>query len=393
MDSFEPLDPPGSNAAGIYVHIPFCLARCTYCGFATSIFDRERVRRYVDLLLREIELASAECRAAGVPERRFDTIYFGGGTPSLLNPRFVRRIIEALRRHFNFSADVEITIEINPATVGVTNLKIMRDAGVNRASLGLQSLADDELLLMGRPHSAQDGPAAFSDLRKAGFDNVSVDLIAGFPSQTIQSVTASMRSVMDLRPEHMSIYLLEVKEGSRLALQIERGEVAPPDDDLVANMYEEICNIATTHGYEHYEIANFALPGRCSRHNLKYWQDGDYLGLGMAAHGFINGTRYANHEQPAEYERSIDRGELPRVTITQLSAETRLRDALIMGLRLIEGVDPEVIAARYHVDVCSFVRSAAGDLEDAGLIRVGEDRIVLTPRGRLLSNMVFARFV
>jgi len=343
--------------------------------------------------VREIKLASADCRATQIPERRFDTIYFGGGTPSLLHPRHVRSIIESLRAHFNFDPDVEITLEINPTTIDATGLRLMRDAGVNRASLGLQSLVDDELVLMGRTHAARDALAAFSDIRTAGFDNVSVDLIAGFPGQTLQSVTASTRSVMALRPEHVSIYLLEVKDGSRLALQIERGEISPPDDDLAASMYEEICSLAATHGYEQYEIANFALPGRRSRHNLKYWQDSDYLGLGMAAHGFIRGVRYANHEQPADYEKAINRGEPPRATATKLSAETRLRDALIMGLRLVEGVDPRAIGARYRVDVLSLVRDAAGDLEDAGLIVIGDDRIVLTPRGRLLSNMVFARFV
>jgi len=393
MDALDPFDPSIAGSAGIYVHIPFCLARCTYCGFASSIFDPDRVRRYVDLLVREIKLASADCRATQIPERRFDTIYFGGGTPSLLHPQYVRRLVEALRSHFNFDTDVEITLEINPATTDATCLRLMRDAGVNRASLGLQSLVDDELVPMGRTHTARDALAAFAEIRSAGFDNVSVDLIAGFPGQTIQSVTASMRSVIALRPEHVSIYLLEVKDGSRLALQIERGEVPPPDDDLAAGMYEEICNLAATHGFEHYEIANFALPGRRSRHNLKYWQDRDYFGLGMAAHGFIGGTRYANHEQFANYERAIDREELPRASVARLSAETRLRDALIMGLRLVEGIDPAAVGAKYGVDVLSFVRSAAGDLEDAGLLVVGDDRIVLTPRGRLLSNMVFTRFV
>lgn len=393
MNTLHLPDPPKDMTAGIYVHIPFCLARCEYCAFASTLFDEEKVRRYMDALLSEMNLAREQQDGAGGIEHCFDTIYFGGGTPSLLHPEDVGRVIEALRLCFTLTPPLEITLEINPATIDVPRLKLMRDAGVNRASLGVQSLAPDELRLMGRTHTAGEALAAFANLRAAGFDNVSVDLIAGLPGQTLQSVTTTVRSIIELRPEHLSIYLLEVKEGSRLARRIACGEVDSPDDDLAACMYEEICGLAAALGYEQYEIANFSVPGRASRHNLKYWQDCDYLGFGAGAHGLISSTRYANYEQLEDYQQAVERGKLPRATATKLSAETRFKDALIMGLRLVQGIDPAVLGTRYGVDVHSFVRIAAGDLEEAGLLVIGSDRIALTPKGRLLSNMVFSRFV
>jgi oxygen-independent coproporphyrinogen III oxidase len=375
------------------VHVPFCRARCQYCAFTSTLFDPDRVQQYVRHLLGEIELAREHQDRTGCVEARFDTIYFGGGTPSLLHAEHVRRVIDALRLRFTLASDLETTLEINPATIDVRRLKLMSDAGVNRASLGVQSLVDEELRLMGRNHTADQALTAFADMRDAEFDNISVDLIAGFPGQTVQSVAASLRSVMELRPEHLSIYLLEVKDGSRLARRIARGEVPSPDDDLAALMYEKICGLTAVSGYEQYEIANFSLPGRRSRHNLKYWQDRDYLGFGAGAHGLFSGTRYANHEQPGDYQQAIESGELPRATVTKLSIDTRFREALIMGLRLVDGIDPVELGARYRVDVRSFVRAASGDLEEAGLMVIGDDRIVLTPKGRLLSNMVFTRFV
>lgn len=386
-------DQPNGETAGIYVHIPFCLSRCEYCAFTTTPFDSKAVNCYIDLLAREIELVAARPDIIRRTQTRFDTIYFGGGTPSLLDAEQVRRVIDVLRACFAIGSDLETTIEINPATADVAGLKLMRDAGVNRASLGVQSLSDDELRLMGRTHTAREGLTAFEDLRAAGFDNVSIDLIAGFPGQTLESVSASLRSVMRLCPEHLSVYLLEVKPGSRLAHRIACEEVPPPDEDLAALMYEEICRIAADNGFEQYEISNFAQPGRRSRHNLKYWHDCDYLGFGAGAAGLINDRRYANHEQTEAYRQAVERGELPTASVTELSTEDRFRDALIMGLRLVEGIDPMKLGARYRIAVRSFVHSAAHDLEDAGLLTIGHERIALTPRGRLLSNMVFSRFI
>jgi oxygen-independent coproporphyrinogen-3 oxidase len=246
---------------------------------------------------------------------------------------------------------------------------------------------------MGRAHGAGDAVRAFHDLRAAGFDNISVDLMAAWPGQSLVSVEENLRRALELEPEHLSVYLLEVKEGTRLARRIEAGEVEPPDDDLAAEMYERFCALAEAAGCEQYEISNFARPGRRCRHNLKYWSDEVFLAAGAGAHGMTGRVRYENRELLTDYQARVLAGLLPRSVVTELTPQARFKDALIMGMRLVEGVDLEALAARYGVDARRYVLESAGDLVGAGLIRLEDSRCVLSPRGRLLSNQVFSRWV
>jgi len=379
---------------GLYIHVPFCTSRCPYCAFVTNPYDEVGVARYVDSLIREIEL----WREWGFGRLRladfsFDTIYFGGGTPSLLRPEQLSRILQALRSSFRITEPAETTLEINPGTAGVEDLLAFRRSRVNRASLGIQSLDDRELRLMGRSHTAGDALRAFETLRVAGFEDISVDLIAGYPGQSPSSLGATLQRVIEFRPEHISIYLLELKEHTRLAEQVQRGQAPSVDDDLAADMYENFCQTVTFAGYEHYEISNFAIPGHCSRHNLKYWSDALYVGLGVGAHGMTGRTRYANAEHLARYEQMLQRGEFPFASVEELTPETRFKDALIMGLRLVEGVDLAVLGSRYGLDATAFVRQTVGDLVVEGLVALEQNRVMLTSRGRLLSNVVFSRWV
>lgn len=324
---------------------------------------------------------------------RCDSIYFGGGTPSLLAAESIHELLEACRHWFGISDHPEVTMEINPGTVDPSGLSEYRRIGVNRASLGIQSLVDAELAAMGRLHDSSGALSAYRELRQAGFDNISVDLIAGFPGQTLTSLRGSLRLTLGLKPEHLSVYLLEIKSGTKLAELITSGAVPPPDEDLAADMYDEICAMTAEAGYEHYEISNFSLPGRSSRHNMKYWNDHVFLGFGPGAHGMLGRHRYANLEGLDSYERALEDGLLPEKTVTEMTAEMRFKDALIMGLRLVKGIDLDVVGSRYRVDARAFVLRTIGDLQSAGLFEIVGHTLSLTRKGRLLSNIVFSRWV
>ncbi len=391
---FNPVFPKDAAPIGIYIHVPFCSGRCDYCGFVTNLHEPALEELYVRAVLKEIELWAEPGSLDGTDlSPKVDTIYLGGGTPSILRPENIAGIITACQDKFRVVADPEITLEVNPATADVNGLKYLRQAGVNRVSLGIQSFNDNELAAMGRRHTASDGLLVFNSARSAGFDNISIDLIAGFPGQSLASIRGTLGAVLALEPEHLSIYLLEVKEGTELETHIRNGRVQAPDEDLAATLYEYICATVVEAGYTHYEISNFARPGRVSRHNLKYWEDAIYLGLGPGGHGMTGRHRYANIEDLKKYAEAIDESRIPFSSPTELTPEIRFRDALIMGTRLVAGLDLQLLGERYNVDAEAFVRATIGDLSDSGLFTIERSRLILTPRGRLLSNIVFSRWV
>ncbi len=390
--TFSPTFSRDEASAGLYIHVPFCVARCSYCGFVSNIHGSELKALYLRSVAKEIELRARDCVASG-SSLECDTIYFGGGTPSLLLPEEIDALIHVCREYFAISDCAEITMEMNPGTIDLRVLSGFRSVGVNRASLGIQSFVDTELVAMGRLHDSAQAISAYLDMRRAGFDNVSIDLIAGFPGQTVDSVCHSLKLILGLRPEHLSAYLLEVKDGTRLAEMIESKQFSTPDDDVVADMYDAICVMTLQAGYEHYEISNFALPGRFSGHNMKYWTDRVYLGFGPGAHGMTGHQRYANLEDLDLYERALSNGSLPVLMVSEIVPEVRFKDAMIMGLRLVNGIDMDIMSDCYGVDVKDFVLQTIGDLQPAGLCEIKGNMLSLTPRGRLLSNVVFSRWV
>lgn len=375
------------TAAGLYVHIPFCSSRCSYCDFATGLYQTELAERYVRGLINEIESS----RYAG---ENVDTIYFGGGTPSLLAPAQLESVLAVLYDTFKIAADSEITLEINPGSATPEKLRAFRSLGVNRASFGAQTFDDAELAKLGRSHNSADALRTFADLRDAGFANVSFDLIAGLPGQTLAGWQRNIQQALDLAPEHLSFYLLEIHSGTPLAEHIRRGIQPQPDEDLAGVMYEWMLEQAAAAGYEHYEISNLCRPGFHSRHNVKYWTAAPYYGFGCSAHSYDGDMRrWSNHRDVLKYVEMVESGASPVVEEQQLSATDVRAEAVFLGMRMMQGVDLRRYRESFGVDLRD---QHADDLErfcKAGLVELDGDLIRLTRTGALLSNEVFAAFV
>ena len=377
-----------NQKAGIYIHIPFCRTRCSYCDFATGIYESSLAERYVKAVIAEIESAQEGIRLA------FDTIYFGGGTPSMLSPDQVEQILTAVRQRFPIDDSAEVTMELNPGTVSIETLKAFRTLGINRASFGAQSFDDHELARLGRSHSVADTLKTFADLRTAGFGNVSFDLIAGLPGQTLSRWQQNVAQALRLAPEHLSFYLLEVHEGTPLAEHIRKGIQPVPDDDLAGVMYEDMLTQALDHGYEHYEISNLALPGFRSRHNTKYWTAAPYVGFGCSAHSFDGkNRRWSNERDVRRYVELIDEGASPVVDDQLLSASAVRAEAVFLGLRVMSGINLKDYRQLFGIDLVEQYNEDLTRFTEAGLVQLDGETLRLTRAGALLSNEVFAAFV
>lgn len=375
--------------AGIYIHIPFCRSRCSYCDFATGTYESELAKRYVAAVAREI----ASFKTSTSPHE-IETIYFGGGTPSLLHPAQVESLLRAVRDRFRVTMSAEVTMEMNPGTVTPDALREFRRLGVNRASFGAQTFDDRELRRLGRAHTAADVRQTISYLREAGFANVSFDLIAGLPAQTLAAWSRNLDQALALRPEHLSLYLLEVHEGTPLADQIRRGQQPCPDDDAAAEMYQLMLERVTAAGYEHYEISNFCLPGFQSRHNTKYWTGEAVYGFGCSAHSFDGEhRRWANERDAARYTALVEEGRSPLVESIELDERETQAESVFLGLRLMRGINLPQHYERFGTDLTAQYAADLSRLSEAGLISIDDDWLRLTRHGALLSNEVFAAFV
>ena len=376
------------NTAGLYIHIPFCRSRCSYCDFATGIYERPLAERYVKALVKEIEAWDE------VSPRPVDTIYFGGGTPSLLSPAQVGAILETVQSRFDVESGAEVTMEMNPGTVTPESVAEFRRHGINRASFGAQTFDDRELARLGRSHTTEDTTNTFQLLRDAGFDNVSFDLIAGLPGQTVSGWQYNLDRALALRPEHLSFYLLEVHEGTPLAEHIRKGIQPHPDDELAAEMYELMLERANASGYEHYEISNLCLPGYESRHNTKYWIGAPYYGFGCSAHSFDGkDRRWSNERDVARYVELIEQQENPIVEQVKLTPDEVRAEAVFLGMRMMRGVSVKQYQRMFGVDLRTEHRTDLERFRDAGLIEFDGDLLRLTSSGALLSNEVFSAFV
>jgi oxygen-independent coproporphyrinogen-3 oxidase len=378
------------SLAGIYIHIPFCRARCSYCDFATGAYSGPLAERYVRAVSKEIrEFPALENEASEA-----DTIYFGGGTPSLLSNAQVAHILEAVHARFNVKPDAEVTMEMNPGTVSPDILREFRRSGITRASFGAQTFDDRELRQLGRTHTAQDVRQTIAHLREAGFVNVSFDLIAGLPRQTLKAWERNLDEALHLRPEHLSFYLLEVHEGTPLADQIRRGRLPEPDDDLAAEMYRMMLDKACRAGYEHYEISNLALPGFESKHNSKYWLGHPTYGFGCSAHSFDGERRrWSNERDAVRYTEMVEAEATPVVESFELSEQDARAEAVFLGLRLLRGLDLRELESRFGVNLRLERADDLARLREAGLIELDDNLLRLTRTGALLSNEVFATFV
>ena len=371
---------------GLYLHIPFCSSICNYCNFNRGLFDEGLKTRYVDALEREILGSSLRGRAA-------DTIFFGGGTPSLLEPEEIGRLIAACRTVCAMPADAEVTLETNPETASRDRMERFRAAGVNRISFGVQSFRESELKRLGRRHTADRAIRAVDEARGGGIDNVSLDLMMWLPQQTREDWRQSVDTLVAVGPEHASLYLLELYPNSPLKEEMARsGWSLAPDEDA-AEMYLWSLERLDAAGYRQYEISNVARPGRESRHNLKYWQDGEWIGFGCGAHSTIEGTRSRNVAGTEDYIARVRSGQSATLERRELTREERLEDALFTGLRLSEGMDIEEVGRRYGVDVWDrFGTDLAPFVAERLLVREGP-RLRLTRDGMLLANEIMAVFV
>jgi len=378
----------GARSLGLYLHIPFCSAICNYCNFNRGLYDETLKWRYVAALTQEIRRAGCD-----KPASTADTIYFGGGTPSLLEPKEATSLIDACRTSFAMPADGEITMEANPETVTPERLSAFRAAGVNRLSFGVQSFRDDELKRLSRLHDATRARTAYRWARQAGFENVSLDLMMWLPGQGLSQCLESVDVLIDLAPDHASLYLLELYPHAPLREEMTRtGQTLAPDDEA-AEMYVAAMERLDGAGYAQYEISNVARPGRRARHNLKYWTDGEWLGFGCGAHSTREGVRWKNVSGTDEYIRRVTEGTSVVSERRVLPPSTQLEEALFMGLRLSDGVDLDLIAGRYGVDVWQRYGSALQPHLEAGLLRKESSRLWLTRQGMLLSHEVMAVFV
>ena len=370
---------------GLYLHIPFCEAICNYCNFNRGLLDSGLKRRYLDALSLEI----ASCEDAG----RVDSVFFGGGTPSVLDPSEVCGLITQCRSSFDVEPAAEITLEMNPETASRERLDGYRAAGVTRISLGVQSFRDEELRRLGRLHTADRAIEAFGLARAAGFDDISIDLMAWLPAQTVPRWIESVETLIDLGPDHASLYLLELYPNAPLKEEMARGGWSQAPDDTAAEMYHTGLDRLGAAGYRQYEISNVARPGRRSRHNLKYWSDGAWVGFGCGAHSTRDGRRWHNVSETGHYIDRLSSGTSPVASCRTLSADERLTDTLFLGLRLSAGIDLTALERRYDVNVWArWGCELAPFVEDEVLAREG-NRMRLTRDGMLLANEVMRVFV
>src|SRR6478735_1031418 len=377
---------------GVYIHIPFCQHICPYCDFTTYAGQEPLIPRYVDALVTAIRRAGEQ-----LDHRAVETVFFGGGTPSLIDPDDIARIIGACSASFTLDSNAEITLEANPNSSDQTRFAGYRAAGVNRLSIGVQTANRRGLRTLGRNHEAGDARTALESARAAGFENVSLDLIFGWPGQTREIWRSDLEAVFDWGggPDHLSLYSLIVEPGTPMSDAVARGILHPVDDDLSADLYEDAIAFLADRGWMHYEVANWAkAPGLQSRHNKIYWQNGEYLAIGAGAHGRLGDRRLLNHLHPRGYIDAIERGEDGVGNIEQLTPEMERGETMMIGLRLLlDGVDAIQFAERHGALLDSVFGDELQSLIEIGMITREGDRIRLTHRGLMVANDVAELFI
>jgi oxygen-independent coproporphyrinogen-3 oxidase len=404
------MDASRQHRLGLYMSVPFCRSKCTYCNFASGVYPASQHKRYIDRLIADLEGSAEWAERMGlILPRRVDTVYLGGGTPSLLAPELLKQLFATVRSDFDLDPDAEITVECEPGQIAEETLEAFQAVGVNRVSLGVQSFNDREAHGTGRLHSRAIVEADLRRLRGAGIDNLNVDLIAGLPGQTFASWGESLSALVDSGGPHASVYMLEVDEDSRLGREMLAGGARyhaglVPSDDAMAQMYTWAIERLAQAGLGQYEISNFCRPGFASRHNLRYWQRRPYLGLGLDASSALYAAAPElpdrGHAIPSDVSRSTTASELtdylagPQpLETTLLSPARQHEEAWFLGLRLNCGVDLAAIEREFGSKAVTRARSVVDGLVQAGLLDLTGDTVRLTPRGQLLANNVFQEFL
>lgn len=381
----------------LYLHVPFCSVMCTYCAFNTYAGMDDLIEPYVQALTEEVRILGRSR-----PGQVLSSIYWGGGTPSLLLPRQFEQVMTAVREHFTIALDAEISLEANPNDLTVDYLAALLATGFNRISIGMQSAVESELTLFNRQHRQQTVVDAVAAARRAGWNNLNIDLIYGSPYQSLGDWETTLRQAIVLQPEHVSLYALELKGGTPLRLQVDSGVLPQPDDDLTADMYDLATEMLAAAGLEQYEISNWARAGFESRHNLQYWRNLPYAGVGAGAHGFAGGVRYSTILLPARYIEAVRSRpgpfEFPRTPATakavKVDRKTEIAETLMMGLRLTrEGISLAAFQERFGVNLPDLYRPTIEKFVGYGLLHLDSQVLRLTQQGRFLSNAIFRELI
>ena len=381
------------ETASLYLHIPFCHTRCHYCDFNTYAGILPLREPYVRALLSEIKLAGQMAQQADGTPRRSRTIFFGGGTPSLLTVPQVTRLLQACFSSFAIDQDAEITLEANPGTLSQEQLVGLRATGINRLSMGAQSFDAELLKALGRIHTPEEITQAVQYARAAGFTSINLDFMFGLPDQTMQHWRETLDRALDLHPDHLSLYSLIIEEGTPFYTWADEGRITPGDEDLCADMYEYADEVLQKAGYSNYEISNWALPGQHSRHNLTYWLNLPYIGMGAGAYSSFGGRRFSNEREPLEYIKLLRTGRLPEVESEVIEHAQAMSETAFLALRTATGLHLPTFEQRFAEPFTHFVGDRLRIVEEAGLLEYEDDWLRLSKRGRLLGNEVFLRLL
>lgn len=375
---------------GIYIHIPFCVKKCLYCDFVSGKCDKEKIKNYFEVLYGEIRLRAKS------EKRKVDTIYFGGGTPSSVDSTYIVKTLETIFDNFDVKKDAEITIEVNPGTIAISKdiskTDIYKEAGFNRISIGLQSANDNELKLLGRIHSKEDFLACYESARKAGFNNINVDLMSAIPQQTLKSYEQSLLFVVELNPEHISSYSLILEEGTPFYdMYFEKDFISEEDE---RRMYVMTKDILREYGYERYEISNYCRAGYMSRHNSSYWRGVDYLGFGVASASLDKGIRTTNTYDIEKYIMAKNNiKEIPKEEIIKLSTKEMMEEYMFLGLRMMKGISKKEFSKRFDRKFDEVYGIIVDDMVRNNLMKVEGDNVSLTDNGIDVSNFIFSKFL
>lgn len=372
----------------LYIHIPFCMSKCYYCDFTSFPNNKEKIQGYIDSLIKELELYKER-----IKDYNINTIFIGGGTPSCIDANYIYKILEYINCNFNVSKTCEISIETNPGTLNKEKVKIYKESGINRVSMGVQSLKEDLLKVIGRIHNADDFYKSLELLRKVDLHNVNVDLMFGLPGQTLDMVLDSLKKVVELNIEHISYYGLILEENTKLYNMYNQGKINLPNEDVERDMYHKTREYLINRGYEHYEISNYALSNYECKHNLTYWNVMPYLGVGLGSHSNIEGKRFWNTIHIDKYIEKLKENIIPIEDEEIIDINTEIEEFCILGLRKIQGIDKKQFKLRFNNEIETIYKDIINKHVNNGLVINSEDFISLTNRGLDLANLVEMDFL
>lgn len=377
---------------GIYIHIPFCKQKCNYCDFVSYTNKCDKIGSYINCLEKEIN-------SFDFSKYNVTTIYIGGGTPSYIDSKYIKLILNTIYKKIqlekNELKNIEITIEVNPGTITKEKLQDYKEAGINRLSIGLQCVQDRLLKLLGRIHTYEEFLNTYNLAKEVGFENINVDLMSGLPNQTIEDLKESLNKIIELNPNHISTYSLIVEEGTKIFDKIENNELQLPDEELERNMYWYVKNTLELNGYNQYEISNFSKKGRKSKHNMNCWNQEEYIGFGVAAHSYINDIRFSNTNNLENYIKNINNNEFEKNKLIeeQQTLEDKKKEFMMLGFRKIEGVDIAKFKEKFVDNPIFIYKEKLNKLVEEGLIEINLNNIRLTNKGIDLANLVFEEFI